>query len=102
MPIIPKQQKKKWIPTKVAFERSGTTFDYNSSAWRKDRKAHLSLNPLCEICLSKEVYTAATVSDHKDPINQGGDPWAWSNRQALCSTCHNQKSGREAHSRFDK
>ena len=97
MPTIPKHLRKKWLPQRKAFEREGTEFDYNTSAWRKDRKAFLSCNPLCAVCLSNEQYTVATVRDHIVPINQGGDAWAWSNAQGLCETCHNQKSGREAH-----
>lgn len=60
---------------------------------------HLAANPVCVICATKGLIVSATVSDHIRPVRQGGDPWDWSNRQALCDTCHASKSGREAHGR---
>lgn len=79
--------------------RVDSEFNYNLARWKKDRRNHLIANPLCVRCLESGIRTDATVSDHIDPIRQGGDPWCWSNRQALCDTCHNIKSGREAHTR---
>jgi 5-methylcytosine-specific restriction protein A len=70
---------------------------YHSTAWRKDRAAHLLSNPLCVECNSKGLVNKATVSDHILPIEQGGDVWDWNNRQALCQSCHNSKSASESH-----
>lgn len=30
--------------------------------------------------------------DHKKPIRQGGDPWAFENLQCLCRGCHIEKT----------
>lgn len=54
-------------------------------------------NPLCVECEAQGISTPVEVTDHITPINQGGDPYAWSNLQSLCDTCHNIKSGKEAH-----
>lgn len=99
MPYRPKETRPNWIPERKAHERrrKGNKALYNSQAWRRDRAAFLSYFPLCAICESRGLYTAATVSDHVVPINQGGDVWSWDNRQALCDTCHAVKSGKEAH-----
>lgn len=102
MPSVKKgSASRPWIPERVVQARveDETEFDYNSHKWRKDRRMHLSENPLCVVCKASGIVAAATVSDHIQPVRQGGDPWDWSNRQGLCKTCHNQKSGREAHSR---
>lgn len=60
-------------------------------------KRHKMLNPLCAECEQEGIVSPTTVTDHITPINQGGDPWALSNLQALCGACHASKSGREAH-----
>jgi 5-methylcytosine-specific restriction endonuclease McrA len=77
---------------------------YNSSAWRKARRAHLldPTNALCVKCLELGRYEVATVLDHIVPITQGGAVWDRENWQPLCTTHHNQKSGREAHSHITK
>ena len=41
--------------------------------------------------------TPVEVTDHVNPINQGGALLDWDNLQSLCHPCHNAKSGREAH-----
>jgi 5-methylcytosine-specific restriction endonuclease McrA len=60
---------------------------YLSKAWRDDRKHHLACYPYCVFCGKK-----STVSDHINPINQGGAIWDWANRQALCKSCHGKKN----------
>lgn len=68
---------------------------YQTSRWRNDRKAHLTANPLCVHCQAEGRVEPATVSDHIVPIEQGGDPWDWANRQGLCASHHNKKSAKE-------
>jgi 5-methylcytosine-specific restriction protein A len=77
---------------------------YNSTAWRKARKAFLSdrNNALCVRCLEVGRYEVATVVDHINPITQGGAMWDVNNWQPLCMVHHNQKSGKESHSHFTK
>lgn len=103
MPTLPtRSPKRPYLPEKQMQEGrnyDASAFDYNSQRWRKDRRLHLQSYPLCAECERAGLVVAATVSDHVKPIRQGGDPWCWSNRQALCYSCHASKSGREAHNR---
>jgi len=106
MPTIT-NKRRRFQPERKAQERRrkdrGVDFDYNATAWRRFRKAGLLNEPLCRYCLDKDPprYTTATVRDHIKPISDGGDIWDNGNIQSLCSTCHNQKSGREAHSHLN-
>jgi 5-methylcytosine-specific restriction endonuclease McrA len=45
------------------------------------------------------MWRPATVVDHITPIRGASDPnfYRESNHQALCSSCHDAKRGREAH-----
>ena len=65
---------------------------YNTTQWRRYRKAYLGEHPLCVMCKA-----IATVVDHITPVRLGGDFWWPGNHQAMCSSCHNSKSGRESH-----
>ena len=67
---------------------------YNSTKWRKYRRAFLALSPLCVEC-----GRIAEVVDHIKPVRLGGDFWQPLNHQALCHRCHNSKSGKESHQR---
>lgn len=93
-----------WLIVKCAkkLRDADDNFDYNATKWRKDRAAHLAENPLCVLCKKAGILSDATVSDHIKPVRQGGDLWDWSNRQGLCETCHNQKRGRESHSKRNR
>jgi len=77
---------------KAMHERRHTETRYNTTQWRKYRRAFLSRNPLCVEC-----GRVAEVVDHITPMRLGGDFWSPDNHQALCAPCHNSKSGREAH-----
>jgi 5-methylcytosine-specific restriction protein A len=46
----------------------------------------------CELCGAEDVSLHA---DHIVEINDGGDPLALSNGQALCQRCHNRKTTEE-------
>lgn len=64
---------------------------YNTSAWRRLRKAKLAQDPLCQYCMPHKT-TIATEVDHAKPINAGGDPWAWDNLASCCHSCHSSKT----------
>ena len=64
---------------------------YNTARWRRQRELYLAEHPLCAEC-----GHAATVMDHVTPVRLGGDFWEGP-FQPLCASCHNSKSGREAH-----
>ena len=63
--------------------------------WQKYRLIFLTRNPLCVSCLSRDVYTAATVVDHiKDHKGNVNLFWNEQNHQSLCKHCHDVKTGR--------
>ena len=65
---------------------------YTSTRWRAYRRMFLAEHPLC--VNYHECKTAATVLDHI--VDHDGDYerfWKPDNHQAMCSTCHNKKTG---------
>jgi len=101
MPNKPKAKARPWInSSKVQSSKgwSGNGF-YSSTAWRKLRKKHLMLNPLCCMCQELNLLTLASVVDHILPISKGGGALDMNNLQSLCAKHHNQKSGREGRSK---
>jgi len=60
---------------------------YATRRWRARRIRQLTAQPLCQICLQFDRYTAATVADHIEPHR--GDPIKFDGPlQSLCATCH--------------
>jgi 5-methylcytosine-specific restriction protein A len=84
---MPEPQKRKQM-----HERRHQEPRYNTTAWRKYRRAFLSTNPLCVEC-----GRIADVVDHITSVRLGGGFWDVENHQAMCHQCHNSKSGRESH-----
>lgn len=66
---------------------------YNSKRWQMTRRKVLNKSPLCP------CGELATDADHILAIEDGGDPWALTNLQALCASCHATKTNREVRSR---
>lgn len=72
---------------------------YSSKAWKEARSAYMrSVGGLCEICLSKGVYTPAVIVHHKihlDPetIKDPDVALAFENLQAVCRLCHAEQHG---------
>ena len=103
MPIKPKTKRRPWEPEKsrtpFARRNNGNSSFYNSSVWKRARKAYLFEHPFCECneCKRLPVPLTAEVVDHITPINQGGEPLAPDNFQSMNGRCHNKKSGKEAH-----
>lgn len=98
MPNKPTSVRRPWQVEKKPFERKekNNSF-YTSEPWRNLRRMKLNRNPLCEYCEEQGKLTKATVVDHIRRINAGGAPLAMSNLKSSCSSCHNSKSGKEAH-----
>lgn len=67
---------------------------YSSGAWKNTREAYAKYrHNLCEICLSKGIYTPGEIVHHKvhlTPLNIN-DPTVtlnWDNLQLVCRDCH--------------
>lgn len=70
--------------------------DLYDSQWAKASKLFLAKNPLCEECLKYNVLRPSKETDHIIPHN-GNYKLFWNsdNWQALCKTCHSQKTNKE-------
>lgn len=73
---------------------------YKGARWRKTRKAKLRLNPFCERCFYKGIYTPAFIVHHKEYINDKNyidDDVFFNldNLESLCLPCHNKEHFRE-------
>jgi 5-methylcytosine-specific restriction protein A len=62
---------------------------------QKIRREKLLANPACERCINQGIVTPAVEVDHIVPLWAGGKE-SDSNRQSLCTTCHQAKTKREA------
>jgi 5-methylcytosine-specific restriction protein A len=60
---------------------------YESTRWRKLRKAYMQRNPVCTQCTQPAKFL-----DHIKPISQGGDIWNLDNLQGLCPSCNGKKT----------
>lgn len=105
MPRLPIKKKKPWQAERVVQGRrlhDNQKF-YNSRKWRNTSKAYKAAHPLCECqdCKDNELVKAATVTDHvrglQFLLDNNLDPYNWNELQAMSSSCHNKKSGRDAH-----
>lgn len=66
---------------------------YNTSRWRKLRRAKLLQSPLCEHCSLLGRVVSALIVDHVKAIRNGGEPFPALDRlQSLCQACHNRKT----------
>src|SRR5262245_30017642 len=64
---------------------------YKTKQWQATRRAQLTREPLCAMCLRMDILTSATVVDHIRPHK--GDPylfWDLANLQSLCKPCHDR------------
>jgi 5-methylcytosine-specific restriction endonuclease McrA len=61
---------------------------YGTWRWQKKRKAQLTAEPLCAMCLKRGITTVARVADHIEP-HKGDEHKFWHNAlQSLCKPCH--------------
>ena len=82
--------RKAWAPTKQlrVVERK------RGRAGQRDRAEVMTEEPLCRACLDEGRTSATTVVDHIKPLAWGGSDKR-SNKQGLCTPCHDAKSERE-------
>ena len=99
MPNIPRKQRKRYYIDREAQGRRKRKNRkvYNSAQWKRIRKIQLNQMPICEQCDKEGLTVPARVVDHITPINEGGQIYSLDNLQSLCDSCHNKKSGKEAH-----
>jgi 5-methylcytosine-specific restriction protein A len=89
--IHEKQQRKQADAGRLNSRQRGYT-----PRWEKLRKWFLMQSPLCALCESQGVITAANEVDHIIPHK--GDKvlfWDVKNLQSLCKSCHSRKSQQE-------
>ena len=71
---------------------------YDTKLWKTTRRRQLSLQPLCQACLSKGIITAAHHVDHVFPWRQiGAHAFMQNILQSLCVEHHSYKTGKEKH-----
>jgi 5-methylcytosine-specific restriction enzyme A len=99
MAYLKKNNKPAWLKksSKAQSGRKESTRFYQNGTWKRIRAVKIKASPLCEECQKHGLIEPATVVDHIIRIRQGGSATDMDNLQSLCSTCHNQKSGRERH-----
>lgn len=92
MPRLPKPSKPAYRP-KIPKRKPSPDYPfYNSKRWRNySRRFRL----LCEVCEGEGRTTAAAVTDHIIPIQQGGAKWDSDNHMGMCHHHHNSKRGYE-------
>ena len=102
MPHIPRKQPARAYLTKRTRESSesdeGAKF-LQSARWKKARQKILGQSPLCEVCVAagRIPIPPADVVDHIVPRIKSGALLDPRNLMPMCHTCHNRKSGMEAH-----
>jgi 5-methylcytosine-specific restriction protein A len=67
---------------------------YQSYPWKKLRKEHLAIEPLCRMCDERGKVIIANTVDHIVPRSHGGAD-AHYNLQSLCRQCHDKKRNAE-------
>lgn len=107
MPYLPTVKKKPWQEERVVQGRrlNDNSKFYNARKWRKVSKAYMAANTLdlceCLDCKKKGLSKQAHVVDHirglQFLLNNNLDPYSFEELQAMNRSCHNKKSGREAH-----
>lgn len=84
-------------PEKAAWGHNGRSTTQRGYGWQhqKARKALLDAEPLCRMCRDAGKVTIAVVADHIVSLAQGGSQ-SIENLQPLCTSCHREKTLREA------
>lgn len=68
---------------------------YSTQRWKRLRLSKLQEQPLCEHCHAVGLLERASVVDHIQPVNHGGDPFPpLSGLASLCPPCHSAKTAR--------
>ena len=69
---------------------------YATPRWRYTRHTALERDGhLCVRCARDGFTMPADIVHHVRPIRDGGDPWAMSNLESLCRSCHERTHRRK-------
>lgn len=86
----PKKKTNKNINKNVAQK-----YVYNTKRWTSLRLLKLMNNPLCEVCLNKNIVTPAVEVHHMQPFMEGLTieqikylGFSYDNLQSICNECH--------------
>lgn len=99
MPTINLFEKKKYIRHKKDNRKDNINSKtvYNTNEWRELRLIYLQNNPLCEMCLEREIIKSAIDVHHKTPISSTDSVnekkrlgFDYSNLKSLCEDCHKE------------
>lgn len=75
---------------------------YKTAAWLSVRARQLSVQPLCQACLTRGRVEQADTVDHVFPWRQIGKHAFMKNIwQSLCHDCHSHKTGLEKQGVFE-
>lgn len=91
MPYKPKKIIRPWVVKAPKFNNPDNKF-YQSAKWKKFSQLYKDKHPLCCRCEAEGRVTITNVTDHIVRIQDGGEPFAESNLQPLCTSCHSKKS----------
>jgi 5-methylcytosine-specific restriction endonuclease McrA len=65
---------------------------YSTPKWRRTRREHLDMSPLCCVCAALRLRTDATDVDHVVAKEKVIDPFDHGNLRSLCKMHHSQKT----------
>lgn len=84
-------------PRQAWQQRTGPTVErIRGRAGMRQRKAHLTAEPMCRTCYAQGIVTIEALEvDHITPLAEGGTD-THDNRQTLCKPCHRAKTAQEA------
>lgn len=88
-------------PEKAPAKKRGINADisviYSSPQWKRLRQSKRQQTPLCEMCLSRGVFSPVTEIHHIRPISTGksiDEMWSLAldsnNLMSLCERCHKE------------
>ena len=103
MPTLPNKVKRPWQAEYKPQQRIvDMSWFYNNWRWRVFSKRYKDRHPLCKQCKDDGIVTPVTVTDHIVRYINKGPGFDLDNLkdeyfQPLCDSCHNSKSGKEAH-----
>jgi 5-methylcytosine-specific restriction enzyme A len=95
MPTITLMKKK---PREVTINKAAYQAVYNTTKWKRLRRAKIKANPLCEECEKKGITTVAAEVHHIIPFDIGNAcelAYDYDNLISLCVECH-----KEAHAKM--